>query len=575
MEDNLMFYGDSVKAMGEGKIGGYLVRYSTPKDPDLTDDFFDKDSDLGVEPGNNMPVYYQHGYDNHFKNRKIGKAKATYDEFGLWLEAQLEMRDEYERNLYERAEAGKMGWSSGAAGHLVEREQIGKAWHIKSWPIAEASLTPTPAEPRNGAFPIKSLFIDPSPAVVTEAEGIITQPVMEGIEMDEKEITALMAQTAKSAAEEAIKAYQLATQPEVKAGYVTVVEDETDKKAAVMPARDFFKAVRDAAFNPGGADKRLFALNAKGVASGMNESVPSEGGFLVPEQVNATIHENMWGVGTLLSRFNAIPVEGNGMLFNGVDESSRANGSRGGGIQGYWMAEAASKTGSKPKFNQIDLKLKKVAALCYATDELLDDAGALNAWINRYVPGELRFKVEDAIIEGDGVGKPSGILNANCLVSATRTDAHEVDAADVAGMWASRYPGANDYIWVISSTIFGQLSAMTVGNWPVFMPAGGLSQSPYATIYGRPVIETEYNPALGLLGDIMLIAPSEYALITKGSGVQSASSIHVQFLTDETVFRFVSLYDGAPLWPAAVTRFNTSSDFGTTVSPFVALAAST
>jgi hypothetical protein len=48
------------------------------------------------------------------------------------------------------------------------------------------------------------------------------------------------------------------------------------------------------------------------------------------------------------------------------------------------MAEAASKTASKPKFNQIDLKLKKVAALCYATDELLDDAGALEAWLNRY-----------------------------------------------------------------------------------------------------------------------------------------------------------------------------------------------
>jgi HK97 family phage major capsid protein len=570
MEDSLMFYGDAVKAMGEGKIGGYLVRYSTPKDPDLTDDFFDKDSDLGVEPGNNMPVYYQHGYDSHFKNRKIGKAKASYDEYGLWLEAQLEMRDEYERSIYERAEAGKMGWSSGAAGHLVEREQIGKAWHIKSWPIAEASLTPTPAEPRNNAFPIKSLFIDPSPAVVTEVEGNTnSQPVMEGIEMEKEELTALMAQVA----DEAVKKYALSIQPEVKAGYVQVVEDETDKAAKNMQPGDFFKAVRDAAFNPGGADKRLYALNAK--ASGLNEGVPSEGGFLVPQDVANTIHENMYGVGSLLSRFNAIPVTGNGMLFNGVDESSRANGSRGGGVTGYWMAEAASKTASKPKFNQIDLKLKKVAALCYATDELLDDAGALNGWINRYVPGELRFKVEDAIMNGDGIGKPSGILNANCLVSATRVDAHEIDATDIATMWASRYTGANDYVWTISSTIFPQLNALVLGQSPVYMPPGGMSQSPFGTIYGRPVIETEYNPALGLLGDIALIAPSEYALITKGSGVQAASSIHVSFLTDETVFRFVARYDGAPLWPAAVTRFQTSSDFGTTVSPFVALAAST
>ena len=32
----------------------------------------------------------------------------------------------------------------------------------------------------------------------------------------------------------------------------------------------------------------------------------------------------------------------------------------------YWLAEAAQKSASKPKFRQIDLKLKKVAALCYA-----------------------------------------------------------------------------------------------------------------------------------------------------------------------------------------------------------------
>jgi HK97 family phage major capsid protein len=259
-----------------------------------------------------------------------------------------------------------------------------------------------------------------------------------------------------------------------------------------------------------------------------------------------------------------------------VDESSRANGSRGGGILGYWMAEAGTKTATKPKFSQIDLKLKKVAAACYATDELLEDAGALSAWINRYVPGELRFKVEDAIVNGDGVGKPSGIVNANCLVSAVRTDAGKIAAADIAAMWACRYPGANDYVWLISSTIFPQLNALTVGQVPVYLPPGGMNQSPNGTIYGRPVIETEYNPGLGAVGDILLVAPSEYALITKGSGIQSAMSIHVAFMTDESVYRFVGRYDGAPLWPAAVTRFQTSTDFvTTTISPFVALAATT
>jgi len=56
-------------------------------------------------------------------------------------------------------------------------------------------------------------------------------------------------------------------------------------------------------------------------------------------------------------------------------------------------------------------------------DELLEDAAALENWLTTYVPQELRFKVEDAVMNGDGVGKPYGVLNSTALVSATRTNA--------------------------------------------------------------------------------------------------------------------------------------------------------
>jgi len=92
---------------------------------------------------------------------------------------------------------------------------------------------------------------------------------------------------------------------------------------------------------------------------------------------------------------------------------------------------------------------------------------------------------------------------------------------------------------------------------------------PYGTILGRPVVETEYNPSLGTLGDILLVSPSQYYLIDK-AGVQTASSIHVAFVNDETAFRFVYRVDGAPLWYTTLTGHDTS-----TYSPYVALAATT
>ena len=165
---------------------------------------------------------------------------------------------------------------------------------------------------------------------------------------------------------------------------------------------------------------------------------------------------------------------------------------------------------------------------------------------------------------------PLGMTASPALVTATRTDASEIDSLDVARMWARRYPGVNDYVWAGNANIFPQLINMTLGNMPIYMPPGGLSASPYGTILGRPFIETEYNPALGSVGDLLLFSPSQYAMITKG-GVQAATSIHVQFVTDETAFRFVYRVDGKPFWKSAVTPYKGSD----TISPFVALAATT
>lgn len=153
--DTIIAWGGAVKALGNGRIGGYLVRFTTDEDPDLEGEFFTKDTDFG--DAETAPVFYQHGMDPKLGKRRLGKAKHKRDEFGIWAETQLEMRDEYEQFIYEMAEAGKMGWSSGVPGHLIERESYGKAVWIKMWLLGlDDTLTPIPAEPRNTALPLKS-----------------------------------------------------------------------------------------------------------------------------------------------------------------------------------------------------------------------------------------------------------------------------------------------------------------------------------------------------------------------------------------------------------------------------------
>jgi hypothetical protein len=167
--ETLIAWGGAVKALGDGKVGGYLVRFSTEDDPDLEGEYFTRDTDFG--DANKAPVHYQHGMDAKIGKRKLGIAHHKIDDFGVWAEAQLNLRDEYENFIYDMAEKGKMGWSSGTASHLVERQITAKATWIKSWPLGlDDTLTPVPAEPRNEAIPLKSW--QPEELSVTLAERI-------------------------------------------------------------------------------------------------------------------------------------------------------------------------------------------------------------------------------------------------------------------------------------------------------------------------------------------------------------------------------------------------------------------
>ena len=147
------FLSDNIKMTSDGKVSGYLVRFGNLNDTDLEKDYFTKSTDFGVDLSNGkeagIGLYYNHGMDPVLRTKKIGYAQIKMDDRGVWLRGQLDMADDYNKMIYEMAKMGKLGLSSGAASHLVEREKMGKSFEIKRWTLAEASLTPQPAEHRN------------------------------------------------------------------------------------------------------------------------------------------------------------------------------------------------------------------------------------------------------------------------------------------------------------------------------------------------------------------------------------------------------------------------------------------
>lgn len=315
-------------------------------------------------------------------------------------------------------------------------------------------------------------------------------------------------------------------------------------------------------------------------ATGANEAVPSEGGFLVQKDFSTDLLDMMHDMGDLVGRVRRIPLSeaSNGMKMPVVDETSRVDGSRWGGVQAYWANEADTVSSKQPNFREMELSLKKLFGLGYATEELLADATALESVMMQAFTEEMTFKTEDAIINGTGAGQPLGILNSGAVISVSAESgqaAATIQTANIVNMFA-RLPrrSARNAVWLVNQDVWPQLWQLTLGSGTavtlLYAPPGlgtEAQNAPFGTLLGRPVVPTEYNATLGTAGDIILADLSQYLMIDKG-GAEQASSMHVRFIYDEMTFRFIYRVDGQPAWNQPVTPYKGNN----TQSPFISLA---
>lgn len=285
----------------------------------------------------------------------------------------------------------------------------------------------------------------------------------------------------------------------------------------------------------------------------------SAGALVLPEfapDIATLFYDN-----DILSRTNQFTIAGNRMSFPKLLEDSREDGKRGGGLQGFWLEENDPPTGTKPRVGSTELKLGRAVVIVYLSEELLEDASyALETFVRQGVQSELNFLSGDAIFNGPGGNLPLGFLNSTAKIVVSKEGsqaAKTILPQNILNMWSRRRANApvDSYVWFINQEAEPQLHSMVMGaggnNGVVYLPPGGLSAAPYATLMGRPVIPTEFNQALGEVGDIALVNLSNYLTITKG-GVNEVSSPHVEFLRSQLAIKFTFRMDGRPLYDRAI-----------------------
>ncbi len=314
----------------------------------------------------------------------------------------------------------------------------------------------------------------------------------------------------------------------------------------------------------------------RAAGTGSIEGTGAYGGFLLDSEIAAGIIQRMYDSSQVLSRCTrrTISTGASSIDLRAIDESSRADGSRFGGVRAYWKSELAQMTETRPKFNLITFTPEKLTAMYYASDEILEDVPMLAAEIDAMFKQEIAFKIQDGLINGTGSGQPLGVINAGCTTTITATSGQGAstfiydNATDM--VTSLLESAAGNAVWFVNQSVFPQLYEMSLavgtGGAPIFLPPGGATAAPYGQLLGRPVVPIEQCQAVGTAGDIILADMSQYYVVDKG-GVNTASSIHLKFDYNQTAFRWTYRVDGRPIWKSALTSFKGSLS----LSPFIIL----
>jgi len=248
------------------------------------------------------------------------------------------------------------------------------------------------------------------------------------------------------------------------------------------------------------------------------------------------------------------------------------------GIAAQWVSEASQGTAQKLRFKLTAAKLKKIMILAEASSELLEDGIGYEAQLMTAFNGAVGYTMDDAIVDGTGVGEPLGVLRSSSAIEAEPESGQIADTIvydNLVNMYSRLHPASiPNAVWLYTQAAVPLLLRMVIpgsDGQPVLLSGGpndAAAGAPAQTIFGLPAFSIESMPQLGDRGDIILVDLTQYALMMKNAA-RIAYDGSPGFDRDVATWRLVVRADGLPIWQSAITPRNN----GPTLSWCVVLGA--
>lgn len=621
--DTLVLYGSEVKAHDDGRIEGHLVLFNAP-DASSMRDVFTKSTDFDIDPtSDRSTVLYHHGFDPVLKRKRLGTGKAEIgvDEVGVWIKHQLDLRDEYEAAIHQLAQKGKLGWSSGVPGHLVERKAIEDNAHLVTlWPLGkDASLTPTPADPRNVVGTLKSITDIESMSLEDAIKSLLKEPEALDPEASNEAGSAAKDYTTSNASTDDADVSNTKTEVRVMSEQDTQQEAPADagqdnamktELAALKTQQDGFekkfeeshekmdkilkfmedspiisrsgyftvdggkadpeiKSVGDLLISVARNDvKRLrdvYEIKLQSTASG------DQGGYLIPETTLTNLGLDISLLSGLTSRVRRVPVptpSGKAPIRNyRVTPAGSGQSASASGVASQKRAEGGSYGNETVLLDEIQYDTTDFASgVAKATREQMRAAAMIENLLREAIAEDVANREEWAILRGTGAGEPLGVLNWAGLVLVTEDTGGAFAAADSDEMVSHFLAKGNpNPMWTYHNSIYTSLSPFVRENTTV---QGNRGQMVSTVFHGYPHMPSQHLPLIDTDGYIVLGDWNKY-VIFEFEGLYIHFSEHRFIDEGKVAWFFGKNIDGKPIMPDAITL----ADGSFQLSPFVAMDA--
>ncbi len=281
------------------------------------------------------------------------------------------------------------------------------------------------------------------------------------------------------------------------------------------------------------------------VLNALQESTDSEGGYLVPDEFERTLVE-------ALEEENVFRTLAHVIRTSSGDRKIPVVASKG---SASWVDEEGAYQESDDAFSQVSIGAYKLGTMIKVSEEFLaDSVFDLEAYISKEFARRIGSREEESFFNGDGKGKPLGILAATggAEVGVTAASATAITADEVIDLFYSlKAPYRKNAVWLLNDATVKQIRKLKDSTGQYLWQPSLVAGTP-DTILGRPVKTSAFMPTAAAGAKTIAFGDFKYYWIADRQGRTFKKLSELFAATGQVGFMGTQRVDGKLILPEAI-----------------------